>query len=103
MLAIGSHRFVWGTMSLVWIKFGYPRVSGLIEKITPAIGKAATWTIVFLLVIDMVLSGVVILRSAARREDEAPANFLEEYIDENYPDEVVKRNWRNIRFGAYEP
>ena len=66
VLAIGSHRFVWGTMSLVWIKFGYPRVSGLIEKITPA-------------------------------------NFLEEYIDENYPDEVVKRNWRNIRFGAYEP
>ena len=95
--------FVWGTMSLVWIKFGYPRISGVIEKITPAAGKAATWTIMFLLVIDILLSGVVIMRSAARRETGEARNFLEEYIDTNYPDDVVKRNWRNIRFGPYDP
>ena len=95
--------FIWGTMALVWIKLGYPKISSQIEKITPAIGKAATWVMVFLLSVDILLSGAVILRSAVRMEHKEASNFLEEYIDRNFPDEIVKRNWRNIRFGPNAP
>lgn len=95
--------FVWGAMAFVWVKFGYPRISGMIEKISPVVGKVATWVIVILLSADITLSGAVILRSAIRREDVKAANFLEEYLDINFPDEIVKRNWRNIRFGPNRP
>ena len=92
--------FVCGAMAFVWVKFGYPRISGMIEKISPVVGKVATWVIVILLSADITLSGAVILRSAIRREDVKAANFLEEYLDINFPDEIMKRNWRNIRFHA---
>ena len=95
--------FLWGTLSLIWIKLGYPKISSLIEKIPPFIGKAATWVMVFLLSVDILLSGAVILRSAVRQNRAEASNFLEEYIDSNFPDEIVKRNWRNIRFGPNVP
>ena len=95
--------FVWGATAFVWIKFGYPRISGMIEKISPVVGKVATWVIVLLLSADITLSGAVILRSAIRQQNVTAVNFLEEYIDKNFPDEIVVRNWRNIRFGPNRP
>ncbi len=95
--------FIWGATAFVWIKFGYPRISGLIELIPPILGKILTWVVVVLLSADMILSGTVILRSAIRKENAAPSNFLEEYIDYNFPDEIIERNWKNIRFGPNRP
>lgn len=95
--------FVWGATAFVWIKLGYPRISSMIEKISPVVGKVATWVIVLLLSADITLSGAVILRSAIRKEDASAANFLEEYIDINFPDEIIERNWKNIRFGPNRP
>ena len=83
---------------MLWIKVIYPKFSAVIEGIPAVIGKAVTFVMVALLILDMILTGAVMLRASRRRDDPAPHNFLEEYIDQNYPDAVVKRHWRNIRF-----
>lgn len=90
--------FLWGFVAMLWLKVVYPKVSGQIEKIPVVIGKAVTIVTVILLSLDMVLTAAVMLRASRRRIDPQPHNFLEEYMDENYPDAVVKRHWRNIRF-----
>lgn len=89
---------LWGVVAMLWIKVIYPKFSAVIEGIPAVIGKAVTFVMVALLILDMILTGAVMLRASRRRTDPAPHNFLEEYIDQNYPDAVVKRHWRNIRF-----
>lgn len=90
--------FLWGLLAVLWLKFAYPPLSRAIERIPPVIGKTVTFVLVVLLVMDAVISCSVMLRCSRRRSDPVAHNYLEAYIDENYPDEVVLRHWRNIRF-----
>ena len=90
--------FLWGFVAMLWLKVIYPKISCQIEKIPVVVGKAVTIVTVILLCFDMVLTSAVMFRASRRRTDPHPHNFLEEYMDENYPDAVVKRHWRNIRF-----
>jgi len=89
---------LWGFVAMIWIKIIYPKFSSVIEKIPSVVGRAVTFVLVMLLIFDTILTGAVILRASRRRTDPVQHNFLEEYIDDNYPDTVIKRHWRNIRF-----
>ena len=91
--------FLWGFTGMIWIKVLYPRVNGVIEQIPPVLGRAVTMIMALMVAFDLILSASVILRSVTRRERPEAANVIEAYLDENYPDEIVKRHWRNIRFG----
>ena len=95
--------FLWGLVALLWIKILYPLVTKVIEQIPPVLGRAVTMVVVLMVSFDVLLSASVIWRSAGRKEKPEPTNVVEAYLDENYPDEIVKRHWRNIRFGHSTP
>ncbi len=86
-----------GVLSVLWVKSLYPSISGLIEKIPPAIGMVVTWAVIVLMVADLLLSGAVLSRYVNRLEGEEAQNVLEEFIDANYSDEYVESIWPNMQ------
>ncbi|MCD8104201.1 MAG: putative ABC transporter permease [Lachnospiraceae bacterium] len=86
-----------GVLSVLWVKSLYPLISGLIERIPPAIGMVATWAVIVVMVADLLLSGAVLSRYVNRLEGEEAQNVLEEFIDANYSDEYVESIWPNMQ------
>ncbi|MCD7819239.1 MAG: putative ABC transporter permease [Lachnospiraceae bacterium] len=86
-----------GVLSVLWIKSLYPLISGLIEKIPPAIGVIATWGLIVLMAADLLLSGAVLSRYVNRLEGVEAQNVLGEFIDTNYSDEFVESIWPNMQ------
>ncbi|MCD8154369.1 MAG: putative ABC transporter permease [Clostridiales bacterium] len=86
-----------GVLSVLWVKSLYPLISGLIEKIPPAIGIVATWAVMVVMIADLLLSGAVLSRYVNRQEGEEAQNVLEEFIDANYSDEYVESIWPSMR------
>lgn len=87
----------WGVLSLVWIKFCYPRLSALIERIPPIAGTVTTWLIVVLMACDMLVTVCVLARYTDRKQDPVPSNIVESYVDLYYPEPEVERLWPNMK------
>lgn len=83
--------FFWGIVAVVWVKGVYPFLSRLIEKIPRRIGPAITWILVVLMVADMGISALALGRYSERQLGAAPDNAIEEFLDQQYPDEFMKK------------
>lgn len=88
--------FFWGILALVWIKLCYPYLSNLIEKIPYVAGKILTWICMVLFALDLTLSMMVMFRFNQRKIDPVSHNFVETYLDTNYPDQKIMELWPNI-------
>ncbi|MCD8379766.1 MAG: putative ABC transporter permease [Lachnospiraceae bacterium] len=86
-----------GVLSVLWVKSLYPLISGLIEKIPPAIGVVITWVVTVVMIADLLLSGAVLSRYVNRLEGVVAQNVLEEFIDANYSDAFVESVWPNMQ------
>lgn len=82
---------------MLWVKSLYPLISGLIEKIPPAIGVVITWVVTVVMIADLLLSGAVLSRYVNRLEGVVAQNVLEEFIDANYSDAFVESVWPNMQ------
>lgn len=81
---------------MVWIKGIYPRLSGLIERIPPKIGRVGTWVLVVFMVCNMALSALALARYTQRQTvPDAPATPLSDFLDRHYPDERIERVYPN--------
>ena len=88
--------FFWGIAAVVWIKGIYPRLSGLIERIPPKIGRVGTWVLVVFMVCNMALSALALARYTQRQTvPDAPATPLADFLDRHYPDERIERVYPN--------
>lgn len=87
----------WGILSLVWVKFCYPRLSSFIERIPPLLGKILTWSLLLLMSLDILLTAAVMIRGNLRKTSPVPANAIEVYLDDTYPDETIRKLWPNMR------
>ena len=86
----------WGLVALGWICYAYPFLSRLIESIPPLAGKIITWALLLLLCLDLAVTGAVMLRYTTRKTNPAPANQMERYLDQFYPDGDVEELWPNL-------
>lgn len=89
--------FFWGIASLVWIKLVYPFLSGLIEKLPKKFGTWASWIFVVFMVCNMAVSGLALARYSGRTAGSEPANAVERFLDEHYPDERMERIYPNAK------
>lgn len=89
--------FFWGVLALVWVKFCYPWLCKGIEAVPVVLGKIITWVVVALMLCNGALTGLAMLRHEARPEQPRPANQLEVFLDQQYPDEFMVRRWPNMR------
>jgi len=87
----------WGLLSVFWIKFCYPRLSGLVEKIPPVTGRVLTWVILALFILDAVVSVAAMLRYVDRAANPIPRTAIGQFLDRNFDDALIEWVWPNMR------
>ena len=90
----------WGIAAVVWVKEVYPRISALIEKIPMKVGKVLTWVLVVLLAVDVALSCMALGRMDQREKGIPATNAVQQFLDEQYPDEYLTRRYQNMKLAG---
>ena len=88
--------FFWGLLSVIWIKLIYPRMSRLIEKLPPVMGKVITWAVVAAMILNGGLTAMAMLRYSVRRNDPEPHSMYDSFMDNQYPDALIEQRWPNM-------
>lgn len=94
--------FFWGFAAIIFIKFIYPKLSNLIEKIPKKIGIVVTNILFVLFSIDLLITGCVMMRQHQRREGISASNIVEELCDTYANDEFMAKRWPNMKFSKKE-
>lgn len=82
--------FFWGIAAVIWLKKLYPSLSGWIERIPMKIGKWITWSLVFFMTLNMIVSSAALMRYDERKREIEAENSIEEWLDKTYNDDVIK-------------
>ncbi len=91
--------FFWGIAAVVWLKFCYPRLSGLVERIPMGAGKILTWALVVFMALNMLVSALAFGRYAERALLHLPPqNALEQFLDDHYPDQRIQQVYPSAIF-----
>ncbi|MBQ8279102.1 MAG: putative ABC transporter permease [Roseburia sp.] len=87
--------FFWGIAAVVWMKYLYPKISGLIEKVPAKTGKIITWVMTIFMCCNMLVSSMALIRST-ERANHIPAEFAwQQLMDEHYDDATLQRIYPN--------
>lgn len=90
--------FFWEIAAVIWLKWVYPFLSNLIERIPRRIGPVLTWILIVLMAANMAVSGLALARYSARQTDAAPGHAIDQFLDEHYPDERMERVYPKAKF-----
>ena len=90
--------FFWGIVALVWFKFVYPPFSKFIEKIPPVTGSVLAVFIALFFICNGTVTSMVMIRTTDRKKHPEARNVIEQFIDNEYPNEVVRKLWPNMNF-----
>ncbi len=86
----------WGILSVVWIKFIYPKMSHWIEKLPALQGKVITWVLIAFMICNALLSAMALVRYTERKDGIAASNTIEEFLDATYEDAYIEKVWPNM-------
>lgn len=92
------HALVWGTLGMLWVKVGLP----LCEKgfsylnLESKIARFATTALSIFLVLNIVMTICVLVRTDHRASGVPPQNAFEQYIDYAYPTEMLQKRFHNM-------
>lgn len=87
--------FFWGIAAVVWMKFLYPKISGLIEKVPIKPGKIITWVFIVFMSANMIVSSLALLRSTERANGVPATATWQQVMDEHYDDATLHRIYPN--------
>lgn len=90
-----KYMLIWGVLALIFMKFVYPILSNLIEKIPVKIGRILTVILVVFVIFDAVISIIACLRQSERAMGEEASNRVEVFLDKHYPDEKLNEIFEN--------
>ncbi len=88
----------WGVLALVWIKWMYPFLSRLIEKIPNRPGIVLTWILFVFMLFNTVVSALAVNRMNERRDGIPATTALQQILDERFPDERLRKIYANMVF-----
>ena len=88
----------WGILGVFWIKNIFPRLSKWILRIPNKAGKIMTWCLAVFLLVNSIVSLGASLRWSERQSGEPASNFIEEVLDERFPDERMEKIYANAKF-----
>lgn len=86
----------WGLLGVVFVKWLYPIVSSLIEKIPYKFGKPLIISLIIFLSLNMAISWTALFRQTYRRQGYPPVSFIGELCDKFYTDEYLKIKFPNM-------
>lgn len=88
--------FFWGILGLLWTKDFLPRMSRLIERIPNKIGPKLTWVLTVFMVLNMLISAAAVYRQSERREHIPATNAVQQFLDDTYPDEFLRKAYPSM-------
>ena len=89
--------FFWGFAAVAWVKLCHPRVMRGIAWLRGHTGRWLTGLVALFMAVNMVVSGLALIRSDARSEGIPAANALDVFLDERFPDERMARIYPNMK------
>lgn len=89
--------FFWGAAAVIFIKHIYPILTKLIEKIPKKFGRIMTYTLFAIFMIDLFITGCVMMRYNRRAEGLDATNIVEELCDKYADDDYMKKRWSNMK------
>ena len=87
--------FFWGFAAVAWFKVAYPPFSRWIEAIPIAPGRVLTAVLAVFMVANISMSALAMGRYSQRAEGVPATASWQVYMDEHYPDEVMRRIYPN--------
>lgn len=87
--------FIWGIITLLWIKALYPLFIRFIHHITSKKYIYINYILIIFLLYDITLTTIITYRYAHRLED--TSNKILQYVDKHYPDPLIKRRFPKLR------
>lgn len=89
------HCLYWGTGGVLFVKYIYPFIEKLINKIDILALKQITVILLVLLAFDVGISCIAANRQRERIEGVAANSSLDRFCDEYYPDSVMDYIYSN--------
>ena len=92
------HALVWGTLGTLWVKIGLP----LCEKgfsfinLKSKVFQFLTAALSVFLVLNIVMTICVLVRTDDRASGVPPQNAFEQYIDYAYPTDMLQKRFHNM-------
>lgn len=85
----------WGLLSILWIKYLYPWIIKLIEKINPKVGKIIIICLSVFLLFDVLLTFSAIDRAHDADKGIPPHNSYEKFLDKTFNSKYLKNMFNN--------
>ncbi len=89
--------FYWGILAVLWQRFAYPYLNDRLTKLHTESGKRLTRLLAVFMGINMAVSALAILRYVERVGGVAASNLVETFLDEAFPDRLMKWIYPNMR------
>ena len=96
------YALIWGFLGIAWAKFLYPFASMLIEKLPKNMGKLLSISLCAFMVYDCVISCLAQWRYNERQANVPATNVIEEFLDEQFPDDYLDMIYPHMRHGDGE-
>ena len=96
------YALIWGFLGIAWAKFLYPFASMLIEKLPKNMGKLLSIALCAFMVYDCVISCLAQWRYNERQANVPATNVIEEFLDEQFPDDYLDMIYPHMRHGDGE-
>ncbi len=84
-----AYGIIWGLLGLIWLRYVYPILSRLIEKIPKKPGRELTVILFVIMTIGGILTNVAIERKNMRAENEPPKTVIGEFCDTVFTDDYM--------------
>lgn len=89
------YSLFWGLLGIIWIKFIYPNLIKLIDKMNYKIGKRLAIILVIFLIFDGILTWLAINRARDKEKGILPKYKYEEVLDNTFNKEYLKNMYNN--------
>lgn len=83
------YALIWGFLGLVWVRYLYPWVSMLIEKIPKKAGSIITTFLIVFMLINAFMSVSATYRWTQRTEGVPASNSFDRYLDKHFDDDKM--------------
>lgn len=77
------------------MKWIYPKLSDLIEKIPKKAGRIITWMMIIFMLINIAVSTAAMARYDKRYNGQAPENEMEKWLDRHFDDNRMRKIYPN--------
>ena len=86
----------WGLAALVWVRAAYPALCLLIDRVPRPRARRMVRAAALFLACSTALSAAALCRMDQRRRDVPAAGVVSRFLDEAYPDSVLKERYPNM-------